>query len=105
MARQKKTGGGFLWGVLLGGLAGFLLGSYLATEEGRKTVVELRRRAEELASDPELRERAQTAFGAARYSLGDAVREGVTAARERREELSPDAAPAPVAAAEEHRHG
>lgn len=77
----------FLWGVLLGGVAGFFLGSYLATEQGRQTVSLLRQRAEEMANDPEVRQRAQDALGVARDAVGDAVRQGVTAARERREEL------------------
>lgn len=99
MADGQRSGG-FLWGVTLGGLAGFFIGSYLATEQGRQTVTELRQRAEGLASDPELRQRAQAAWGAARGALGDAVKEGVTAARDRRQELgqgtSPASTPAPA---------
>ncbi len=93
MADQGRGGGGFFWGVLLGGVAGFFLGSYLATEQGRQTVAQLRQRAEELANDPELRQRAQDALGVARNAVGDAVRQGVTAARERREELEQAGAP------------
>lgn len=87
MADDDRGSGRFLWGVVLGGVAGFFLGSYLATEQGRQTVSQLRRRAEELANDPELRQRAQDAVGVARDAVGDAVRQGVTAARERRQEL------------------
>lgn len=87
MADGQRGGGGFLWGVVFGGLAGFFLGSYLATEQGQKRVTELRQRAGELATDPELRQRAQAAWGAARDAVGDAVKEGATAARERRQEL------------------
>lgn len=88
MADGQRGGGGFLWGVMLGGLAGFFLGSYLATEQGRQTVTELRQRAGEIATDPELRQRAQAAWSTARDALGDAVKEGVTAARDRRQELT-----------------
>jgi gas vesicle protein len=87
MADEDRGSSGFLWGVLLGGVAGFFLGSYLATEQGRQRVSQLRQRAEELANDPELRQRAQDAIGAARDAFGDAVKQGATAARERREEL------------------
>ncbi len=87
MADGQRGGGGFLWGAMLGGVVGFFLGSYLATEQGRQRVTELRQRAGELATDPELRDRAQAAWGAARDALGDAVKEGVTAARDRRREL------------------
>lgn len=95
MADEDRGRGHFWWGVLLGGVAGFFLGSYLATEQGRQTVSQLRQRAEELASDPELRQRAQDALGVARDAVGDAVRQGVTAARERRDELQ-QAVNAPV---------
>lgn len=88
MADEQRGRGAFLWGVVLGGVAGFFLGSYLATEQGRQTVAQLRQRAEELATDPELRQRAQDALGAARESFGDAVQQGVAAARERRHELT-----------------
>ena len=94
MAERQRGGGGFLWGVLLGGLAGFFAGSYLATEQGQQKVTELRQRAGELATDPELRERAQAAWGAARDAVGDAVKEGATAARERRQQLTNTVAPA-----------
>jgi hypothetical protein len=87
MADEDRGSNRFLWGLVLGGVAGFFLGRYLATEQGQQRVSRLRQRAEELANDPELRQRAQDAFGAARDAFGDAVRQGVTAARERREEL------------------
>ena len=88
MADGQRGGGGFFWGAVLGGVAGFFLGSYLATEQGRQKVTDLRQRAGELATDPEVRGRAQAAWGAARDALGDAVKEGVTAARDRRQELT-----------------
>jgi gas vesicle protein len=87
MGDQERASSRFFWGVVLGGVAGFFLGSYLATEQGRQKVGQLRQRAEELANDPELRQRAQDTFGAARNAFGDAVKQGVTAARDRRQEL------------------
>jgi len=109
MADEERGSRRFLWGVVLGGVVGFWLGSYLATERGKQRVSQLRRRATELANDPELRQAAQDAFGAARDAFGDAVRQGVTAARDRREELAqsasaanvtPAAGPKPVVATE-----
>ena len=92
MADEERGSRRFLWGVVLGGVIGFWLGSYLATEQGKQRVSQLRQRATELANDPELRQAAQDAFGAARDAFGDAVRQGVTAARDKREELSQSAA-------------
>lgn len=91
-----QRGGGFLWGAVLGGVAGFFLGSYLATEQGRQRVTELRQRAGEIATDPEVRQRAQAAWGATRDALGDAVKEGVSAARDRRQQLAQTVSPTPT---------
>ena len=85
----KERGGGSFWsGLLIGGVLGFLVGSYLATDEGRERVEALRQRTTELTGDPDqLRERAATAAANTRGAMQDAIAEGVTAARRRREEL------------------
>ena len=85
---DERRGGGFLAGLLLGGVAGFVVGAYLTSEAGRSGLGQLRERTADLAGDPsQLREKATSALDAAREAVGDAVQEGMAAARERRQEL------------------
>lgn len=87
-------GGGFGWGFIIGGLVGFVAGAYLASGPGREQVDSLRMRTIELTSSGELGTRARQAAEAARsavsdpeHPVGKAMREGIAAARRRRQEL------------------
>src|SRR4030081_3211200 len=94
MASEKEGGGGFGWGFFLGGLIGFAAGAYLASGPGRDQVENLRSRAIELTGSHRLggkarayAERARTVVNDPEHPVGKAVREGVAAARRRRQEL------------------
>lgn len=88
MAKERGGGGGFWSGLVIGGVVGYLIGSYLATDEGRERMEALRQRTTELTGDPDqLRERAAAAATTTRGAMQDAIAEGVTAARRRRQEL------------------
>jgi hypothetical protein len=90
---SEDGGGGFGWGLVLGGLVGFVAGAYLASGPGREQVDSLRVRTIELTSSGELQQRARDAAERARtmagpeHPVGKAMREGVAAARRRRREL------------------
>ena len=93
MAREDG-GGGFGWGIFVGGLLGFAAGAYLASGPGREHVDNIRQRTIELSNRTDLPEKARQATDRARSALKDpehplnrAVRDGVSAARRRREEL------------------
>lgn len=80
---------GFWRGVLIGGVVGFALSRYLATDEGRQRLDTIRSRTIELTGDPEqLRQRAVTAATTVRGAVSEAVLEGISAARQRRQELA-----------------
>ncbi|HEY8762534.1 MAG TPA: hypothetical protein VIP52_16645 [Candidatus Dormibacteraeota bacterium] len=94
MAREKEDGGGFGWGFFVGGLIGFVAGAYLASGPGRDQVENLRTRTIELSGTTDLggkarayAERARTVVKDPEHPVGKAVREGVAAARRRRQEL------------------
>ncbi|HEY8811672.1 MAG TPA: hypothetical protein VIO86_04170 [Candidatus Dormibacteraeota bacterium] len=94
MAREKEEGGGFGWGFFVGGLIGFVAGAYLASGPGRDQVDNLRTRTIELTGTTDLggkarayAERARTVVKDPEHPVGKAVREGVAAARRRRQEL------------------
>lgn len=94
MASEKADGGGFGWGFFVGGLIGFVAGAYLASGPGRDQVDNLRTRTIELTGSTDLggkarayAERARTAVKDPEHPVGKAVREGVAAARRRRQEL------------------
>jgi hypothetical protein len=84
-------GGGFGWGLVFGGLLGFLAGAYLASGPGREQVDSLRTRTIELTGGTdELRTRAKAAAARMRdpeHPIGKAIQDGISAARKRREEL------------------
>lgn len=93
MAREDG-GGGFGWGIFVGGLLGFAAGAYLASGPGREHVDNIRMRTIELSNRSDIPERARQATERARTAIKDpehplnkAVRDGVSAARRRREEL------------------
>ena len=80
---------GFFRGLLIGGVAGFALSRYLATDEGRQRLDTIRSRTIELTGDPEqLRQRAVTAATTVGGAVSEAVLEGISAARQRRQELA-----------------
>jgi hypothetical protein len=91
---SEKDGGGFGWGFFVGGLIGFVAGAYLASGPGRDHVENLRMRTIELTGSTDLggkarayAERARTVVKDPEHPVGKAVREGVAAARRRRQEL------------------
>ena len=77
----NENGGGFGWGLVVGGLLGFVAGAYLASGPGRDQVDSLRSRTIELSSGA-----AQKARGAVspEHPIGRAIQEGISAARKRR---------------------
>jgi gas vesicle protein len=80
---------GFLSGLIVGGAIGAVLALYLSTEEGKERLETLRGRTVELTSDPEgLRQRASSAAGTVREAVSEAIQEGVSAARRKRQELA-----------------
>jgi hypothetical protein len=94
MASEKEDGGGFGWGFFLGGLIGVVAGAYLASGPGRDQVANIRTRTIELTGSTDLggkarayAERARTVATDPDHPVGKAVREGVAAARRRRQEL------------------
>jgi len=98
---SEDGGGGFGWGLVVGGVIGFVAGAYLASGPGRDQVDTLRTRTIELSSGA-----AQKARGAVNpgHPIGRAIQEGITAAKRRRVELESEgrmgsAAPAPTAPA------
>ncbi len=101
MASEKESGGGgFGWGFFIGGLIGFAAGAYLASGPGRDQVDSLRTRTIKLTGSTDLggkakayAERARTVVNDPDHPVGKAVREGVAAARRRRQELETQSSP------------
>jgi hypothetical protein len=91
---DERDGGGFGWGLVVGGLLGFVAGAYLASGPGKEQMDSLRSRTIELSSGA-----AQRARGAMNPErpLGRAIQEGVTAARRKRVELETEARAEPQA--------
>ena len=94
MAKETEEGGGFGWGFVVGGLIGLAAGAYLAAGPGRDQVDGLRTRTIELTGSTDLggkarayAERARTVVNDPEHPVGRAVREGVAAAKRRRQEL------------------
>jgi hypothetical protein len=81
---DEENGGGFGWGLVVGGLIGFVAGAYLASGPGREQVDSLRSRTIELSTGA-----AQKARGAMHneHPIGRAIQDGITAAKRRRVEL------------------
>ena len=80
----SDNGSGFGWGLVVGGVIGFVAGAYLASGPGREQVDNLRSRTIELSSGA-----AQRARGAVNpeHPIGRAIQDGISAARRRRVEL------------------
>jgi hypothetical protein len=98
----NDSSGGFGWGLVVGGVIGFVAGAYLASGPGRGQIDSVRSRTIELSSGA-----AQRARGAVNpeHPIGRAIQEGITAARRRRVELEtegrmagPTPAPTPTPA-------
>ena len=94
MAKETDEGGGFGWGFVVGGLIGLAAGAYLAAGPGRDQVDSLRTRTIELTGSTDLggkarayAERARTVVNDPEHPVGRAVRDGVAAAKRRRQEL------------------
>jgi hypothetical protein len=102
---NESGGGGFGWGLFVGGLLGLVAGAYLASGPGRDQVDQLRSQTIELTGpDSPVRARAKAAAGRARTAVSDpehplrrAVQDGVAAARRRRAELEAEQAADPAA--------
>lgn len=91
MATTKSR---FYWGVMVGGVLGFLLGTYLSTEQGKEQLDSFKARTVELTGDTEeIKQRAADAAVTVTSAVGDALQEGISAARRRRQELARRAAP------------
>jgi gas vesicle protein len=91
MGSQKSDN--FVWGLLAGGAIGFAIASYLSTDAGKERLETLRSRTVELTGDPEqLRQRAVSTASTMKSAVGDAIQEGIGAARQRGEELASKAA-------------
>ena len=101
MAGERDSGGGgFGWGFFVGGLIGLAAGAYRDSGRGRDQVDNLRTRTMELTGSTDLggkarayAERARTVVKDPEHPVGKAVREGVAAARRRRQELETQASP------------
>ena len=83
MATDSEGGGGFGWGLFVGGVLGLVAGAYLASGPGREQVEQLRMQTIELTGP-------NSQFGS---RARRAVQEGVAAARKRRTELEQEAPP------------
>jgi hypothetical protein len=106
---SSSGGGGFGWGLFVGGVLGLVAGAYLASGPGRDQVDSLRSQTIELTGpDSAFGARARAAAERARTAVNDrespvrrAVQDGISAARRRRAELEAEgasttpAAPAP----------
>ena len=80
MAENEKGGGGFLMGLLLGGVGGFVAGMVLAPKSGEET------RAFILDQSREWRDKADELSSATRERLANAANEGKRAASEMRDD-------------------
>lgn len=84
-----RRGNRFFWGLVIGGALGYLLARYLSTEDGQRQFEALKARTVELtAENSELRQRAASAAVTVRDAVQGAIQEGVSAARERRQQLT-----------------
>src|ERR1041384_1300322 len=92
MADDRNGGGGFGWFVL-GGIIGVAVGAYIATGPGREQIEQLRTKTIELSgSEPAQRGREAARRGGTRvaargHPVGRTIRDGLAAARRKREEL------------------
>lgn len=91
--------GRFFWGIVVGGVVGYLLGTYLSTEQGRQQLDTLKARTVELTGDTDqIRQRATAAATTVTAAVGDALQEGISAARQKRQELGAQTASGPAGA-------
>jgi hypothetical protein len=103
---SSSGGGGFGWGLFVGGVLGLVAGAYLASGPGRDQVDSLRSQTIELTGpDSAFGARARAAAERARTAVNDrespvrrAVQDGISAARRRRSELEAEGAPTAPAA-------
>ena len=88
-----RRGNRFFWGLVIGGALGYLLARYLGTEDGQRQLDALKAKTVELtAENSELRQRAASAAITVRDAVQGAIQEGMTAAKERRQQLTQSAA-------------
>ncbi len=80
MADNDKGGGGFLFGLLLGGIGGFIAGMVFAPKSGEET------RAFILDQSREWRDKADELTSATRERLATAASEGRRAASQMRDD-------------------
>ncbi len=80
MADNDKGGGGFLFGLLLGGIGGFIAGMVFAPKSGQET------RAFILDQSREWRDKADELTSATRERLATAASEGRRAASQMRDD-------------------
>jgi len=80
MAESDNGGGGFLLGLLMGGIGGFVLGMVLAPKSGEET------RAFILDQSREWRDKADELTSATRERLANAATEGKRAASQMRDD-------------------
>ena len=97
MSEESKSGGGFLAGFIIGGLAGAALASVITQEEARDMIVGKAREAGNFAMDAtgdlranaaDLYERGKSVVEGARTNVNAAVDEGQTTAQTMRDDLS-----------------
>lgn len=89
-----RRGNRFFWGLVIGGALGYLLARYLGTEDGQRQFEALKSRTMELtAENSELRQKAASAAVTVRDAVQGAIQEGVSAARQRRQQLTHNASP------------
>ncbi len=80
MAEKEKGGGGFLLGLLMGGIGGFVAGMVFAPKSGEET------RAFILDQSREWRDKADELSSATRERLANAATEGKRAASQMRDD-------------------
>lgn len=97
MSEESKSGGGFLAGFVIGGLAGAALAYVITQEEARDMIVGKAREAGNFAMDAtgdlranaaDLYERGKSVVEGARTNVNAAVDEGQTTAQTMRDDLS-----------------
>ncbi|MGH7882688.1 MAG: hypothetical protein ACREN8_07250 [Candidatus Dormibacteraceae bacterium] len=86
MAERNQN---FGWGVIVGGVLGLAVGTYLASSGGRQRLELLRDRTVELVGNrEELGQRALRAVDTVRNATQEAFQEGVSVARQRQRDLT-----------------
>jgi len=98
MADESNGGGGGFGWFILGGLIGVAVGAYIASGPGKEQIDSLRSKTIELSGSEPV-QRAREAAGRERdmvsdpnHPVGKAIKDGVAAAKRKREELEAGAA-------------